>query len=535
LTHPVFTIALRAPHTIFDPSRQAASGAYDSTARTAGTLLCLEEHHVTSQTKVLQQATPNPLRALWVLFLGLALVLAQTLAGHARGAPESFADLADQISPSVVNITTTTTVAARSGPGAIVPEGSPFEDFFREFNDRTNPGGDSTRPPRRSQALGSGFVISEDGFIVTNNHVIEGADEILIEFFSGKELPATLIGTDPNTDIALLKVEADGALPFVPFGDSNVMRTGDWVMAMGNPLGQGFSVSAGIVSARNRALSGTYDDYIQTDAAINRGNSGGPLFNMDGQVVGVNTAILSPNGGSIGIGFAMSSNVVTKVVAQLKEFGETRRGWLGVRIQDVTSDIAESIGLEKASGALVTDVPEGPAKEAGMMAGDVITTFDGTDVTDTRSLVRTVGNTTVGKAVRVVVFRDGKTEALLITLGRREEAEGAVPAVAPAPEAPSTSQMLGMTVSTLTDEMRTELNLTAAVAGLVVTEVAEDSEAFEKNIRAGDVITEAGQRKIEGLSDLDERISEARDSGRKSLLLLVRRAGEPRFVALSLE
>ncbi|NCO22605.1 MAG: Do family serine endopeptidase [Rhodobacterales bacterium] len=467
--------------------------------------------------------------------LGMALVLAQTLAGQARGAPESFADLADQISPAVVNITTSTMVASRSGPGPIVPEGSPFEDFFREFNDRTNRGGNQDRP-RRSQALGSGFVISEDGFVVTNNHVIDGADEILIEFFSGRELPAVLVGTDPNTDIALLKVEANEPLPFVSFGDSDVMRTGDWVMAMGNPLGQGFSVSAGIVSARNRALSGTYDDYLQTDAAINRGNSGGPLFNMDGQVVGVNTAILSPNGGSIGIGFAMSSNVVAKVVAQLKEFGETRRGWLGVRIQDVTPDIAESMGLEKAAGAMVTDVPEGPAKEAGMVSGDVILSFDGKDVADTRGLVRTVGNTQVGKAVRVIVLRDGKTETLLITLGRREEAENAVPAaVTPAPDAPAISEVLGMTLATLTDEMRSELDLTAAITGLVVTDVSEDSEAYEKNIRAGDILTEAGQRKITSTADLDDRIAEARDAGRKSLLLLVRRAGEPRFVALSLE
>ncbi|WP_226779742.1 DegQ family serine endoprotease [Oceaniglobus trochenteri] len=482
----------------------------------------------------LQRTVSAPLRTFWALVVGLALVMAQSLAADARGAPESFADLADKISPSVVNITTTTTVAARSGQAPIVPEGSPFEDFFRDFNDRMNPGGNGQRP-RRSQALGSGFVISEDGYIVTNNHVIEGADEIQIEFFSGKELPATLVGTDPNTDIALLKVEADTALSHVPFGDSDVMRVGDWVMAMGNPLGQGFSVSAGIVSARNRALSGTYDDYIQTDAAINRGNSGGPLFNMAGEVIGVNTAILSPNGGSIGIGFAMSSNVVTKVVSQLKEYGETRRGWLGVRIQDVTEDIAESMDLKTAAGALVTDVPEGPAKEAGMLAGDVIISFDGKDVADTRSLVRTVGNTQVGKAVRVKVYRDGKTETLLITLGRREEAEGAVPAVAPAPEAPSNADVLGMTVTVLTDEMREELNLSGATDGLVVTDVAEDSDAFEKNIRAGDVITEAGQRKISGPSDLEDRIAEAKDAGRKSILLLVRRAGEPRFVALPID
>ncbi|MEL6701629.1 MAG: trypsin-like peptidase domain-containing protein, partial [Pseudomonadota bacterium] len=336
--------------------------------------------------------TPFAMRALALTVLAVALMMAQALSARAQSIPSSFADLAESISPSVVNITTSTNIAGRTdqGPQGIVPEGSPFEDFFREFEDRRNNG--DGQPQRRSSALGSGFVISEDGYIVTNNHVIEGADEILIEFFSGDELPAELVGTDPNTDIALLKVEADGPLPFVPFGDSNTARVGDWVIAMGNPLGQGFSVSAGIVSARNRALSGTYDDYIQTDAAINRGNSGGPLFNMDGEVIGVNTAILSPNGGSIGIGFSMASNVVTRVVDQLQEFGETRRGWLGVRIQDVTPDMAEAMGLENAVGAAVTDVPDGPAKDAGMLTGDIIVRFDGREVEDTRGLVRIVGN-----------------------------------------------------------------------------------------------------------------------------------------------
>ena len=321
-----------------------------------------------------QDAMFTRFRLLLLGALTLMFVLVQAAIAQAR--PESLAPLAEQISPSVVNITTTTVIEGRTGPQGIVPEGSPFEDFFRDFQDRNNEG----NRPRRSSALGSGFVISEDGYVVTNNHVIEGADEILIEFFSGDELPAKVIGTDPNTDIALLKVESDKPLPFVSFGDSDTARVGDWVLAMGNPLGQGFSVSAGIVSARNRALSGTYDDYIQTDAAINRGNSGGPLFNMDGEVVGVNTAILSPNGGSIGIGFSMASNVVSRVVDQLKEFGETRRGWLGVRIQDVTDDVAEAMGLEKAAGALITDVPDGPAKEAGLLAGAVISSRDLLDV-----------------------------------------------------------------------------------------------------------------------------------------------------------
>lgn len=481
---------------------------------------------------VSRQLSPVPyLRALWLGALALTFVLVQALMAQAR--PESLAPLAEQISSSVVNITTSTVIEGRTGPQGIVPEGSPFEDFFREFQDRDGPGD----RPRRSSALGSGFVISEDGYIVTNNHVIEGADEINIEFFSGEKLTAELIGTDPNTDIALLKVEAEAPLPHVPFGDSDTARVGDWVVAMGNPLGQGFSVSAGIVSARNRALSGTYDDYIQTDAAINRGNSGGPLFNMDGEVIGVNTAILSPNGGSIGIGFSMASNVVTRVVDQLQEFGETRRGWLGVRIQDVTDDIAEAIGLENTAGALVTSVPDGPAKESGIQDGDVILNFAGVAVEDTRGLVRQVGNSPVGETVRVVVFRDGETVTLRVTLGRREEAEGAVPAVATpdnAPAEPETKDVLGLTLSTLTDELREQLGADADQEGLAVVEVDETSEAFEKGLRAGDIITEAGQQKVNSIGEFETRLDDVQEAGRKSLLLLVRRAGDPRFVALSL-
>lgn len=473
----------------------------------------------------------------WMMMgmLALAFVLMQAVVAMAK--PESLAPLAEKISPSVVNITTSTTVEGRTGPRGIVPEGSPFEDFFKEFRDRNN--GGEAPAPRKSSALGSGFVISEDGFVVTNNHVIEGADEITIEFFTGLELKAEVIGTDPNTDIALLKVEAPSALSFVSFGDSNAARVGDWVLAMGNPLGQGFSVSAGIVSARNRALSGTYDDYIQTDAAINRGNSGGPLFNMDGEVIGVNTAILSPNGGSIGIGFSMASNVVTRVVNQLKEFGETRRGWLGVRIQDVTQDVADAMGLAKATGALITDVPDGPAKDAGLKTGDVILSFAGVEVEDTRGLVRQVGNSTVGASVRVTVLREGKSQTLKVKLGRREDAEGAgasasEPEDEAEPEAPASKSVLGLTITPLTDDLRTELGADDSVEGLAVTEVDEMSEAFEKGLRVGDIITEAGQQPILSITDLEDRITEAKDGGRKSLLLLVRRAGDPRFVALGL-
>jgi len=475
------------------------------------------------------------IRAMAMGVMALTLLILQATMALAK--PESLAPLAEKISPSVVNITTSTVVEGRTGPQGIVPEGSPFEDFFREFQDRNN--GEGNRP-RRSSALGSGFVISEDGYVVTNNHVIESADEITIEFFSGEELVAKVIGTDPKTDIALLKVEADKPLPFVSFGDSNAARVGDWVIAMGNPLGQGFSVSAGIVSARNRALSGTYDDYIQTDAAINRGNSGGPLFNMDGEVIGVNTAILSPNGGSIGIGFSMASNVVTRVIDQLKEFGETRRGWLGVRIQDVTDDVADAMGLKKAVGALITDVPEGPALEAGLKTGDVIKSFDGVEVEDTRGLVRQVGNSPVGATVRVTVLREGKTQTIKVVLGRREDADGAAtPAAEEQPEdegeaEPQTASLMGLTLTPLTDELRAELGAADDLEGLAVTDVDESSEAFEKGLRMGDIIAEAGQQKVASIGELEERITAAQDAGRKSLLLLVRRGGDPRFVALSL-
>ena len=490
---------------------------------------------MTSETTPLAPAGSRhhrPVRALMLaLATGLALALAPASPSMARAAPDSFADLADMVSPAVVNITTSTTIAAPADGGPIVPEGSPFEDFFKRFGNPNAP-----RGPQRSNALGSGFVISEDGYIVTNNHVIEGADEISIEFFSGKTLDAKLIGTDPKTDIALLKVESDAPLPFVNFGDSNVMRVGDWVMAMGNPLGQGFSVSAGIVSARNRELSGTYDDFIQTDAAINRGNSGGPLFNMDGQVIGVNTAILSPNGGSIGIGFSMASNVVAKVVQQLKDFGETRRGWLGVRIQDVTPDVAEAMGLKDPKGALVTDVPDGPAKDGGVLSGDVIVGFEGTAISDTRDLVRRVADADVGKAVRLEVLREGKTQTLLVTLGRREEAEATETAVAGEdPVTPASKDVLGMTLGVLGADQLSDLNLPQGTEGLVVTGLDEAGEAYDKGVRAGDVITEAGQQKVASIADLEARISEAKDAGRKSLLLLIRRGADPRFVALSVE
>jgi serine protease Do len=447
--------------------------------------------------------------------------------------PSSFAELADRLSPAVVNITTTTTVAdVGQGLRPIIPEGSPFEEFFRDFMDR-QPG--APRRQQRSNALGSGFIISPDGYIVTNNHVIESADEIKVELFGGGDLDAELVGRDPRTDIALLKVERAAPLPFVEFGDSDTARVGDWVLAIGNPLGQGFSVSAGIVSARNRTLQGSYDDFIQTDAAINRGNSGGPLFDMRGEVIGVNTAILSPNGGSIGIGFAMSSAVVERVVAQLRDFGETRRGWLGVRIQNVDPDVADALGLASAKGALVTDVPEGPALAAGLKAGDVILGFGGEEIDDTRELVRLVADTEVGRSVDVVVFRDGAETTLKVEIGRLEEttlaaAPGGPPQSAPPPE----ESVLGMTVAAVNDALRDRYGLAPDARGLVVTELDQASDAYAKGMREGDLITEVGQEPVGSPQDMQARIEAAEQAGRNSILLLVRRDGAPRFVALNL-
>lgn len=465
--------------------------------------------------------------------VALAIILLQAISAAARGAPDSFADLAERLSPAVVNITTSTVVAGRQAPAMPrAPRGSPLQELFPDL---FGPEGQRDNNRRRASALGSGFIISADGYVVTNNHVIDGADEIQVELFEGGALlDAKLIGKDDKTDIALLKVDAKGELPSVDFGDSNIARVGDWVLAIGNPLGQGFSVSAGIISARERSLRGTYDDYIQTDAAINKGNSGGPLFNMDGEVIGVNTAIISPTGGSIGLGFSMSSNVVSRVVDQLKEFGETRRGWLGVQIQDVDEDIANAVGLKSVRGALVSNVPDGPAKSAGILAGDVILNFDGAEVMDTRGLVRAVGNAAVGKAVNLQVFRNGSRRSMQVILGRREDAERKP--VVPALAKPDTDdkEVMGMRLKTLNEEVRSELNLNADAQGVAVLTVEEGSDAYQKGIRSGDLITEIGQKVVGTPDDVDQALKAVRNAGRKSVLILLKREGELRFVALTL-
>ncbi len=478
-------------------------------------------------SKAIAQTRPAFSRAsLSFTFLAfVALLWMQTLAAAARGAPATFADLVEQVGGAVVNITTTTKMATPIGPQGIVPEGSPFEDLFRGPNN-------GQRGPRSASALGAGFVISEDGYVVTNNHVIEGADEIEIEFINGDIFPAKIVGTDANIDIAVLKIDADKPFDYVAFGNSDVARVGDWVMAMGNPLGQGFSVSAGIISARNRELSGPYDDYIQTDAAINRGNSGGPLFNMDGEVIGVNTAIISPSGGSIGLGFSMASNTVDPVVKQLKEYGEVRRGWLGVNIGSVNDEMAEALGLDEPTGAIIRDVFDGPAKDAGLKTMDVIVMFDGKEVADSGELVRIVGGTPVGSTVKTIVLRDGKRMSIDVVLGQRPEPNAMAQGDKPAE--PEQQGLLGMQLSEITPDMRSDMNLSDEVTGVLLLSVEADSLAAASGLAAGDVITDAAQNPVEGIADLVEQVENATDAGRESLLLLVRRDGEPRFVVLKL-
>ena len=478
-------------------------------------------------SKAIAQTRPAFSRAsLSFTFLAfVALLWMQTLAAAARGAPATFADLVEQVGGAVVNITTTTKMATPIGPQGIVPEGSPFEDLFRGPNNRQ-------RGPRSASALGAGFVISEDGYVVTNNHVIAGADEIEVEFINGDIFPAKIVGTDANIDIAVLKIDADNPFNYVAFGNSDVARVGDWVMAMGNPLGQGFSVSAGIISARNRELSGPYDDYIQTDAAINRGNSGGPLFNMDGEVIGVNTAIISPSGGSIGLGFSMASNTVDPVVKQLKEYGEVRRGWLGVNIGSVNDEMAKALGLDEPTGAIIRDVFDGPAKDAGLKTMDVIVMFDGKEVADSGALVRIVGGTPVGATVKTIVLRDGKRMSIDVVLGKRPEPNALAQGDKPAE--PEQQGLLGMQLSEITPDMRSNMNLSDEVTGVLLLSVEADSLAAASGLAAGDVITDAAQNPVEEIADLVEQVENATDAGRESLLLLVRRDGEPRFVVLKL-
>ena len=476
--------------------------------------------------------------AAMTVFAVLQLALAQSVL--ARG-PVSVADLAEQLTGAVVNISTSQTVSGqRTVPMPSLPEGSPFREFFEDFFNRQQQGKNNNNPTRKVNSLGSGFVIDPSGIIVTNNHVIADADEIEVNFSDGSKLKAEVIGKDAKTDLALLKVKAEKPLKAVPMGDSNKIRVGDWVMAIGNPFGLGGTVTVGIVSARNRDInSGPYDDFIQTDAAINRGNSGGPLFNMDGEVVGINTAIISPTGGSIGIGFAIPAATAMSVIEQLREFGETRRGWLGVRIQTITDELAETLNLSDSKGALVADVTEGgPAEAAGIQAGDVVVKFDGKNVPEMRDLPRIVAETLVGKNVDVVVIRKGEEKTFKVELGRLEDAEKSRTAAAKTgtPDDPSkVESALGLKLSNLTKDLRTQFKINEKVKGVLITDVEQASSAAEKRIRAGDVIVEVGQEEVSDPADVVSRVEKLKKEGRKSvLLLLANKDGDLRFSALKL-
>jgi serine protease Do len=485
--------------------------------------------------------------------LGAASVLTSapvvSVPALARG-PEGIADVAEKVIDAVVNISTSQTIEAKGGGegrGTMpqLPPGSPFEEFFDDFfkNRHGGPGGPKggDLQPHKTNSLGSGFIVDTSGIVVTNNHVIADADEISIIMNDGSKFKAELVGVDKKTDLAVLKFKPTKPLVAVKFGDSDKLRLGEWVIAIGNPFSLGGTVTAGIVSARNRDInSGPYDSYIQTDAAINRGNSGGPLFNLDGEVIGVNTLIISPSGGSIGIGFAVPSKTVAGVVDQLRQFGELRRGWLGVRIQQVTDEIAESLNIKPARGALIAGVDDkGPAKPAGIEPGDVVVTFDGKEIKEPKDLSRVVADTAVGKEVDVVIIRKGAEQNLKVTLGRLDDGDKAAPAAAktqePA-EKPVTQKALGLDLASLSKDLRSRYKIKDSVKGVIITSVDTPSDAADKRLSAGEVIVEVAQEAVSSAADVKKRVDQLKKDGKKSILLLVSNAdGELRFVALSVQ
>jgi serine protease Do len=489
--------------------------------------------------------------------LAFALILLlPSLPAMAKPAPDSFADLAAKLLPAVVNISTTQTIkpdkdkdkegGKKGAPGLDVPQfppGSPFEEFFKDFMERNQQHGDSEKEalPRRATALGSGFIVDASGIVVTNNHVIADADEITVTLHDDTNYKAEIVGRDAKTDLAVLRIKPSKPLTAVKFGDSDQTRVGDWVLAIGNPFGLGGTVTAGILSARSREINNgsPYDDFLQTDASINRGNSGGPMFDMNGDVIGINTAIYSPSGGSIGIGFAIPSNLAKPVIDQIKNFGKARRGWLGVNIQSVTDEIAESLGLDKPRGALIASVRDGgPAQVAGVQPGDVVLTFDGHEITDMRHLPRVVAETPIDKVVKIVVWRKRKEETLDVKVGELDENEQPTPAAATKeapPEPVDTVKALGLSLANLTPELRERFALPEETNGVVVTDVDQKSLAAQKGVHAGDVIVEVAQEEVKKANDVTGKIDDARKAGRKSVLLLVDRQGDLRFVALKLD
>ena len=476
--------------------------------------------------------------AMTVLVVIAAMAFAATSA-PARPMPGSFADLAEKLLPSVVNISTTQMARSREGQEAPrLPPGSPFEEFFKEFFDRQGRRGNT--PQRRATSLGSGFIIDSSGLIVTNNHVIAEADEISVILHDDTRLEAKVVGRDTKTDIAVLKVESPTPLTAIEFGDSDGTRVGDWVLAIGNPFGLGSSVSAGIVSAHHRNINaGPYDDFIQTDAPINRGNSGGPLFNTKGEVIGINTAIYSPSGGSVGIGFSIPSNLAKPIIDQLREFGRTRRGWLGVRIQSVTEEIAQGLELDRARGALVAKVFDGdPAATAEIEIGDVILRFDGKDIEQSRHLSRAVAESAPGKKVRVDIWRKGKKIVRHVLLGEFPEDLRAVVATGKSEKRPkktSTITVLGLKMATISPELRQRFKLDDKAKGVVVTSVGADSPAAEQ-VRPGDIIRNVGPdlEVVTAPAQVKDKVEIARKNKMKRIVLLIVSGRDSRFVSLAL-
>ena len=447
---------------------------------------------------------------------------------NAEDRPVSFADLAEKVMPSVVNISTTTTITTQANPFPFeFPPGSPFEDMFKDFG---------TPQKRKSSALGSGFIIDKEGIVITNNHVIQGAEDILVRVNGDKEYKAKVLGADPGMDIAVLKMETDEKFIPVKFGDSDKARIGDWVIAIGNPFGFGGTVTSGIISARNRSIGlSRYEDFIQTDASINQGNSGGPLFNMDGDVIGINTAILGPSG-SIGIGFAIPSNNAQRVINQLIEFGETKRGWLGVRIQYVTNEIAEIEKLDKPRGALVASVAEGsPSEDAGIKAGDIILEFDGKTINEMNELPKIVAATDVGKKVNVKVWRNQRELTKVIILGRLETSTDFKPQQKVL-QKPKENKIEGLKISVrlLNKKDITERQLPKGTSGVVITKIEKDSPV--NNLEVNNIIVEVQKKKINTIGDLKNTIDKTLRSAEKTLLIVIyNNQNQRRYIGVKLD
>lgn len=457
--------------------------------------------------------------------------------GHIKA---GFADLVEELMPAVVNVSTTQTVKKeeRSKKFSVpdLPPGSLFEnfqDFFEEFYDNL-PGED------KAHSLGSGFVVDPSGYIVTNNHVIESADEVIVTFHDDSQLNAEVVGRDSKTDLALLKVTTDKPLPALKFGDSDKSRIGDWVIVIGNPFGFGGSVSAGIISAIARDInSGPFDDFIQTDAAINRGNSGGPMFNEKGEVIGISTAIYTPSGGSIGIGFAVPSTLAQPIIEQLREHGKTMRAWLGVKIQTVTQEIADSLELDSTEGALVLEVSkDSPAKKAGVEVGDIIIQFDGKEIPTMKKLPRMVAETEIGKKTNLIVLRKGKKRKLTVALGELDEGEEKTASLEDSSSKEEKelvgTEILGMEVVPNSSSIKEKFQLPSD-RGLFVSEVERDSIAFNRGIRKHDVILSINQNDVSSVKSLQKRIKKAKKNNNKYVLLLVGRGERTQFLTLPLE